>query len=237
MAAGEQCDQNKAPHAVCAQCQWTCDSGFGDCNADMTSDGCEADLTDIANCGECGNVCDGFPECGAGGCARYVFTSSQLYSGDMGGIAGANVLCDSLAADAGLTGSYRAWLSADVGGSPAQNFTRTGGRWVLVDGTYVAEDWADLTDGLLGWNIELTEFGTEPPPAYNFCNANQVWSNTTPEGTMYDSTYDCTNWTIDNTNPSAWGRWDRSSTEWTQACFGGNQGGCDEQAPIMCFEQ
>ncbi len=33
-----------------------CDSGFGNCNADL-ADGCETSLTSTSNCGECGNAC------------------------------------------------------------------------------------------------------------------------------------------------------------------------------------
>ena len=35
----------------------TCDEGFADCNGDA-SDGCEAALTSVANCGGCGMLCD-----------------------------------------------------------------------------------------------------------------------------------------------------------------------------------
>ncbi len=37
-------------------CTFTCDTAHDDCNHDV-SDGCEADLNDIDNCGACGHIC------------------------------------------------------------------------------------------------------------------------------------------------------------------------------------
>jgi hypothetical protein len=58
---GNACPTVTASHASSAcragACAAVCDSGWGDCNGDM-SDGCEVDLTtSISNCGTCGNRC------------------------------------------------------------------------------------------------------------------------------------------------------------------------------------
>ena len=39
------------------KCFLQCEGEFGDCNG-LLEDGCEASLTDPANCGACGNACD-----------------------------------------------------------------------------------------------------------------------------------------------------------------------------------
>lgn len=48
----------------------TCNTGFDDCNMDAT-DGCEADVTTLTDCGACGVACaatDGTPSCDTGTC-------------------------------------------------------------------------------------------------------------------------------------------------------------------------
>jgi hypothetical protein len=40
-------------------CSFNCDAGYLDCNGPSSTDGCEVNkLTDLANCGACGNACD-----------------------------------------------------------------------------------------------------------------------------------------------------------------------------------
>ncbi|AFM12973.1 fibronectin type III domain protein [Turneriella parva] len=46
--------------------------------------------------------------------ARKIFISSTAYTGNMGGIAGANTNCQSLATAAGLPGKFRAYISTQV---------------------------------------------------------------------------------------------------------------------------
>ena len=62
---------NAIPACVAGKCQLTCQSGFADCDGDLTN-GCETDLTrDLKNCGACGVTCaapNGTPACGGGVC-------------------------------------------------------------------------------------------------------------------------------------------------------------------------
>ncbi len=58
-----------------------CDSGFGDCNADL-ADGCETGLGDVANCTACGDACswaNGSGQCTQAGCE---FTACDAGFGD-----------------------------------------------------------------------------------------------------------------------------------------------------------
>jgi hypothetical protein len=53
----------------------------------------------------------------ASGVARdgnYVFQTSTTYFGDLGGVAGADHKCSDVAAAAGFTGTYRAWISTST---------------------------------------------------------------------------------------------------------------------------
>lgn len=49
-----------------------CNSGFGNCNGNIT-DGCEVNLqTSVTNCGACGNVCPSYPNTAPSGCSNGV---------------------------------------------------------------------------------------------------------------------------------------------------------------------
>lgn len=102
---------------------------------------------------------------------KTVFITSATVTGDLGGIAGADALCNSLATASSLPGTYKAWLS-DGTSSPATTFTKNH-RYVLPDGTtIVADSWADLTDGTLANNIDRTESGSEVSNVLVMTNTN-----------------------------------------------------------------
>ena len=92
-----------------------------------------------------------------------VFVTSTRYNGNLGGLAGADAICQERAEAAGLApGIYLAWLSVDSGsaGTPLTRFVQSPGPYTLVDGTtIVANNWADLTDGFLAASISLDENG------------------------------------------------------------------------------
>jgi Cys-rich repeat protein len=59
-ACGAPCSNNNIANPTCvgSQCTGACNLGYGDCNMDRRTDGCEANLkTDPANCGGCGITC------------------------------------------------------------------------------------------------------------------------------------------------------------------------------------
>ncbi len=53
------CSSNHVATRTCSAgvCSGTCATGYADCNSNKATDGCEADLTTVATCGYCGNVC------------------------------------------------------------------------------------------------------------------------------------------------------------------------------------
>jgi len=122
---------------------------------------------------------------------KIVFVSSQQHNGNFGGLAGADAFCQGLAdnATAGpLGGTYKAWLSYGTD-APATRFIR-GSPYVLVNGTKVADDWADLTDGSLDNAILRDE--------NNVIHNNQrIWTGTNPTGGTYPgvpSVVNCSGW-------------------------------------------
>ena len=170
-------------------------------------------------------VCDG-------GGAKVIFASSDdTFTGNLGGVAGADATCNTLAANAGLSGNFKAWLGT-FGSSPLSHFTHTSVPYVLTDGTQVARDFFQLISGVLENHIDLDENGD---PA----DGDFVWTGVEHDGRVNPSNETCLSWTIGNTSES--GRFGRTGDvgsqflpgEWT---FIGN-GPCNLLRRIYCFEQ
>ncbi len=163
---------------------------------------------------------------------RFVFVSSSTHQGNFGGVAEADIICNDLAATAGLPGLYKAWLAdSDAGSAPASTFFQAPGPYKLPDGTQVANDWADLTNGTLINAINVDENGSGGI-------SSLVWTNVNSDGTITTPTSDghCDGWTL--TGPvfidaGAVGGSEFNNANWTQ----GANAGCDESLRLYCFGQ
>ncbi|MFO0637096.1 MAG: DUF4215 domain-containing protein [Nannocystaceae bacterium] len=164
-----------------------------------------------------------------------VFVTSSMHSGAMNGLAGADASCQNLAEDAGLDGTFLAWLSAGVT-APAQRFSHGTTTYALVDGTPIADDWDDLTDGSLLHPISLTQNSTDAPQGTHTCGTDAVWSNVTAAGETADPNTHCEGWTNAQGIQSHSGRYDMSTQEWSASCFGGGAT-CLWFSPLYCFQQ
>ena len=194
-----------------------------------------------------GTTCPG-GTCQAGVCqpsvsGKIVFVGSQKHTGNFGGIPGADSYCQNLASAAGLSGTFRAWLSAGTyASSPASRFNKSTIPYVLVDGTVIANNWADLTDGSIQHPINVNENGG---PA----NTSMVYSFTRVDGSQglfgsasedcYGGDCHCNGWTITATGGSptpgsAVGQTTKSNDDWTDYSFGNFCGG---SYPLYCFQQ
>ena len=163
------------PPVACPVCQ-ACSGGT--CQPVATDPRC------ATSCGP-GGTC--VPSCAEGGPCLAFITSSR-HSGNLGGLAGADAICQQAATNAGLPGTYMAWLS-DATGSPSTRFMQATGPYVRVDGTTIANNWADLTDGNLAAAITVTE--TE-----DNVSGTVVWSHTLSDGTAGSTALNvhCENW-------------------------------------------
>ncbi|MGI9020451.1 MAG: hypothetical protein ACR2G3_07060 [Solirubrobacterales bacterium] len=58
-ACGQACSANNMTSVTCSGgvCTGVCSPGFGDCNANKLTDGCEQSLNSINHCGACNQVC------------------------------------------------------------------------------------------------------------------------------------------------------------------------------------
>ena len=223
------------PCGVCG-CGETCDQGacvFHGCEGkDCGSDGCG---------GECG-VCTPGLDCVDGVCqaasGKRVFVTSTKYTAGLGGVGGADAKCQNHADGAGLGGTWMCWISHPGGPTPSSRFNHFNGPYRLLDGTLVANNWADLTDGTLNNNIGRDEFNLPVDAGY-------VWTATKPNGTVNTDSWGgcgntiCNGWTNGGTclPCSSCGGFGgdsgHSSGSWTDTVCGC----CDNTWRIYCFEQ
>ena len=165
----------------------------------------------------CCGGCPPWQKCVEGECLRIprrVFVTSETFSGNLNGIEGADQQCQSLAESAGLTGTFKAWLSTRIPeSSPSVRFTNTAtaGPFLLVDDTVIATSWEDLTSGTLRAPINQTELGVT-------ITSELVWTNTLPDGTSARDS-DCGGWHETITIGVA-GRSSETDAEWTYGPLG-----------------
>lgn len=172
---------------------------------------------------------------GCGACMkefRRVFVTSSLFPGNLGGLEGADNICQTHALQAGFPGLFYAWLST-AESSPSARFVKSAVPYEMVDGTAIANDWADLVDGSLGSAVYLTETGSTAPQGIHPCSPSDtivIWTGTTTDGTSSGTT--CSNW--DGSGDASWGRSSDVDQSWTAFC----SGPCaSASTPLLCFEQ
>ena len=168
------------------------------------------------------------------GATKLVFVSSERFTGDLGGLAGADAHCQSLAAAAGKAGVFAAWLSTLT--VPAwRRLSHATVPYVLASGAVVANDWRDFTSGTLRHVIDETEGDAPPPNAISACNPLVFWTATDERGAETGSD-DCNGWSdASDTRKATLGVLaEAGSTVWSSFCV---QSECSTSAPIVCVEQ
>jgi hypothetical protein len=156
---------------------------------------------------------------------KIVFLTSQQYSGNLGGLSGADAICQNLANTANLAGTYRAWLSDDTTFSPSTRFVQSPLPYKRVDGALVANSYASLLSTGVKVQPRVTEQNFE-------VTANSyVWTGTN-SGTGTSSGATCTGWTLTNSTGSV-----SANYNWATSNCGGGNCGCDLTAYLYCFQQ
>jgi len=171
-------------------------------------------------------VCDDIAFC-SGQCPKTVFATSTTFDGNLGGLTGADASCQSLADAAGLSGTYKAWLS-DSTTNVRDRFTQATGPYVRVDGARIADDWADLTNNPtvspLQANINVDETGSTV--------SAQVWTGSTFNGGSFG--LDCLDWSSNNSADRARsGNVNRTDLGWTSIA----SPTCNTANRLYCFQQ
>lgn len=241
---GDQVDCGACSCATgCNQCQ-TCDSATGLCvpNGSVvgqvcgTGQSCRADGRCSCDASSCLTDC-----CGADGAcgACLAFVTSTVHNGNLGGLTGADAICQARAAAGGLPGgsepgTYKAWLS-DTTGSPATRFRCTQDScssqgYKRVDDAPIASDWSTLTDGTLEFAISVTELNT-----FVRRSDSTVWTNTTITGSEGQFPSSCvgSNWSSASSIGDT-GIATASDALWTDT---GGGIGCGAQVHLYCFQQ
>lgn len=132
----------------------------------------------------------------------FITSTNSAQSGNLGGLAGADAICERLASAAGVGGrNWRAYLSTQaVGGATAVNARdRIGkGPWTNAKGVAVARNLAEL-HGTNNINKEtaLTETGAVVPARPDPVNWHDIMTGSKPDGTAMPTGRDatCNNWT------------------------------------------
>jgi hypothetical protein len=173
-------------------------------------------------------------ECG-GSSSRCVFVTSSTHDGNLGGLAGADAICQGLASSSGslaARGTYKAWLSSsDV--SAGDRLAHSAVPYKLVDGTEVASDWVDLTDGTLTHSISITEGGSPLSGS-----TERVWTNTQADGALHftQGGLNCVSWTQESGGglTGVAGFLSSTGSDWTD----GDAQSCDSASVrLYCFQQ
>lgn len=160
---------------------------------------------------------------------KRVFVTNTTYTGNIGGLSGADSNCQSQADAASLGGTWKAWLS-DASTNASSRLSQSIVPYVKVDGTtVVVNNWSDLTDGSLNSAINKDQYG-------NTQSGLDVWTNTDTSGNRIASvtSYTCTNWSSSsNRVRSYYGDSGYTNIQWT------NQGynTCNKTFRLYCFEQ
>ena len=89
---------------------------------------------------------------------KFVFASSTISDGDLGGLEGADTECNVLAANVGLSGELVAWLSTDSVNA-VDRLAGSVGPWLNTGGEMVAASLVDLARGRVHHTIHLDEDG------------------------------------------------------------------------------
>ncbi len=121
---------------------------------------------------------------------KTVFVTSVSFNGNLGGLTGANDKCQAQAdgpASVVPSGTYLAWLS-DETDSPATRFTKSTHPYILPNGTKIAEDFTDLTDGSILHAINMDSTGKALGGVQPF------WTGTKADGTTAPISVTCTGW-------------------------------------------
>jgi hypothetical protein len=164
---------------------------------------------------------------GAVDCTRVVFVTSGHYTGDLGGIAGADAKCQALAdlsPVARIKGhTFQAWISITTSLVSAR-LTHGSQPYVLGNGTVVANDWTDLIKGTLANGIDLDE--------QNNVGSGGAWTGTTSAGAQYAGAA-CTTWTTGTTGSGVFGNVGGSGNGWSSSA----NNPCPSMNALYCFEK
>lgn len=172
-----------------------------------------------------------------------VFTSKATVNGDLGGLTGADDKCTTYAHAAGLSGTFRAWLSDTK--TDAISRVPEGGPWRVLDASGRQADIAfadrQAWTGYPKVRLEATEFGKHLEDFGNSVSVEipYTWTGTALGGKRAGCA--CADWTSSANGLICGADYggvigsrsaDPSSEDWTK--FSSDP--CDTRASLLCFQ-
>jgi len=232
----EQCDNPEGNDGTYGGCTDNCTfapfCGDGEL---QSSEGCDAGPLNGT-----GEHAEGFVSCSAtcGLEARRVIVSSKGYMGNLGGLSGADLKCQTLVEAAGWSApeKVRAWLS-DATSSPLNRFTEIEPSlpFALVNGRHIADNLAELMAHGPDVGISLDEYGA-------VWTERLVWTNTAVTGEPFSGVDHCAGWIA--ASPELFARVginavaEEYEAEWTENRWWTSQISryCDQKHRLYCLE-
>lgn len=157
------------------------------------------------------------------GAPNLVFvTSTRHVAGGLGGLAGADAICEARAAEAGRPGTYVAWLSTSS--MDARDRLGTARGWVRFDGEPVADTAADVAAGRMFYPPLLDDLGAVVV-AYTDCAATATGASGALSGSS------CADFTTTSSESLACGKPATSTGSWTN----GAAASCSSMLRLYCF--
>jgi hypothetical protein len=164
----------------------------------------------------------------------FITSAGSGHGANLGGLAGADAICQTLATAAGSTKTWHAYLSTQAanGQSAVNARDRIGsGPWYNAKGEKIANGLADLhgdtvEQARLGNNLvklsALTEKGAMLNGRGDSPNVHDMLTGSQTDGRAYTDNADhtCSNWTSETTGTAQLGHFDRSganNTSWNSA--------------------
>jgi hypothetical protein len=153
------------------------------------------------------------------GTFHYLFASSAIYQGNLGGISGADAKCQALATGAGLAGTYVSLVSTSA---TFANRVTVSGYVYNRRGLLLATSKADLFDGTLTNAVDYDEYGSYV--------TGKAWTGSTAGGGNVSS--GCANWTYNCCAPGQFGLVNSASS-----ALSSSTEDCTVQNRIYCISQ
>lgn len=160
-----------------------------------------------------------------GSATGFVFVTQSTWTGNLGGLGGADAKCQTAASVAGYGGTWKAILS-DGGTNAQDRIPFDWGVLRLLDNTLVANNWDDLWDGSLQNPISLSEtLGSVTGYVHSATSLYGVKRSTTA-GT-------CAGWASQGVNDNALGNAGSGGADWIE--WGSTGNSCGNSRSLYCI--
>lgn len=160
--------------------------------------------------------------------SKRVFVTSTKYTGNLGGLSGADAKCQTKADRVKLGGIWKSWLS-DSNTSVSTRLNHSENPYVRLDNKIVANNWSDLTDGELVNGINIDESGKVI--VNNMYTG--AWTGTSASGNI--QTPNCADWTDRSTRLQGVRGGVGATYFWSAGAYPTQE--CSNGFYLYCFEQ